>query len=345
VHAAFVLAVLVAPSCCRHVLAEGPPAPAFRTEEVSFRSGDNTLKGVLVLPNIRGPHPAVAFVHGSGDLDRNDWTLHPPLREHLARRGIASLCWDKPGVGASTGDWSRQSFQDRAQEALDAIKFLRTRPDIDREHIGLWGISQGGWICPLAASLSADCAFIVLVSAPATTIEDQDLYRVEQGMRADGMPARDIDAALAFARRRLRLVRGGSFEEFDAAQREVSDERWFNDYVHRLGPRDFAFGAKNIAYDGRPTLERVKCPVLVIVAERDTIVPAKSSAVLIKDILTRAGNQDVTVKTFPGADHFLYLAKTGGPREMSAKDRVKTLAPEYLSTITDWVARRVFPAP
>src|SRR5262249_58614384 len=131
------------------VLAEGPAQPAFTQQEVSFRSGDNTLKGSLLLPKTRGPHPAVAFVHRSGSLDRNDWTLHPALREHLAQHGIASLSWDKPGVGASSGDWTQQSFQDRGQEAIAAVKFLQGRPEINARRVGLWGISQGGWICPL----------------------------------------------------------------------------------------------------------------------------------------------------------------------------------------------------
>jgi uncharacterized protein len=94
------------------LLHESQLTPAFAQEDVSFPSGDNTLKGVLVLLQTRGPHPAVAFVHGSGALRRDDWTSHPALREHLARHGIASLCWDKPGVGASTGsfDTVRRSF-------------------------------------------------------------------------------------------------------------------------------------------------------------------------------------------------------------------------------------------
>jgi len=321
------------------------PRPAFTQEEVSFRSGGNTLRGVLVLPKTRGPHPAVAFVHGSGALDRNDWTLHPALREHLARHGIASLCWDKPGVGASSGDWTRQSFHDRAQEAIDALKFLKGRADIDRKHVGLWGISQGGWICPLAASLSPDVAFLILVSAPAGTLEEQDLYRVAQAMRADSMSEGDIEKALGFARRRIELVRSGSYEKLDAAQREVSDARWFRDYVHRLEPREFAFAKKNIAYDGRPILKGVKCPVLILVGERDTIVPAKQSASLIKDSLNKAGNKEVTVTTFAYADHFMQVTKTGGPRETFAKGRKKEFVPGYLATITKWLAPRVRSTP
>ncbi len=155
------------------------------------------------------------------------------------------------------------------------------------------------------------------------------------------MPEEDIDRARDFARRRIELIRTGSFEKLDAAQQEVAGQRWFADYVHRLGPKDFAFGAKNIAYDGRPTLERVKCPVLVVVGERDTIVPSSESATTIKEILTKAGNTDVTVKTFSEADHFLHQTKTGGPREVLVGDPVKTFAPGYLSTLTDWLSERI----
>jgi pimeloyl-ACP methyl ester carboxylesterase len=223
----------------------GDRAETSQEEKVQFGSGGHTLAGVLVLPTTPGPHPAVVFVHGSGSLSRNDWTLHPTLREHFARHGIASLCWDKPGVGASGGDWTQQCFRDRAQEALDAVKFLRGRREIDPNRVGLWGISQGGWICPLAASLSPDVAFIILVSAPTGTLAEQDLYRIEQGMHADGMPKEDIDSALNFARRRLDLVLASTFEALDTEQQKMAGQKWFTEYVHRLGPKDFAFAAKN----------------------------------------------------------------------------------------------------
>jgi pimeloyl-ACP methyl ester carboxylesterase len=136
-------------------------------------------------------------------------------------------------------------------------------------------------------------------------------------------------------------LRRGSFEKLDAAQREVSGQGWFKGYVHPLGAKDFAFAKINIAYDGRHVLKGVKCPVLVMVGERDTIVPAQKSAVLIEDTLKKAGNKDVTVKTFAGADHFMQATKTGGPRERLAKDRNKRLVPDYLATITNWLAPRI----
>jgi pimeloyl-ACP methyl ester carboxylesterase len=326
------------------LFAAGPTGAADPVrEEVTFKSGADRLAGVLVRPPGPGPHPAVAFVHGSGPLGRADWTSHPALRDHLAARGIACLCWDKPGVGASTGDWARQSFRDRADEAIAAVRYLGRRADVDPKRVGLWGISQGGWVCPLAGSLAPDVAFLVLVSAPAGTVADQDLYRVEAGLRADGRPAAEIDAALAFARRRVELVRGGTFEALDAAQTAVAAEPWFADYVHRVGAKEFAFARHNLGYDGGPALAGVKCPVLVVVAERDTVVPAKDGAAAIKAALAKAGNADVAVKVVAGADHFMRAAATGGPKEMGAPGRKKEVVPEYLETVTDWLAPRVRP--
>lgn len=296
-------------------------------EEISFQSGGHTLKGTLLLPRGPGPHPAVAFVHGTGPLDRHHPSLHPALREHWARKGIASLVWDKPGTGASEGDWSRQSFRDRAEEALAAVRFLQGCPGIDPKRVGLWGISQGGWVCPLSASLSKEVAFLILVSAPACTVEAQDLYRIEQGMLAAGRPEAEIGKALAFARRRIVLVRDGTFEALDAAQRKVAEEPWFREYVHRLGSREFAFGKLNVDYDPGPALEGVGCPVLVVVGGRDTEVPAREGAVRIREILRKAGNRDVTVETFPDAGHFLDGAAQG-------------LAPGYASMLTEWVSKQ-----
>ena len=67
----------------------------------------------------------------------------------------------------------------------------------------------------------------------------------------------------------------------------------------------------------------------------------KKSAALIADTLKKAGNADVTVKSFGNADHFMHVSKTGGPRETFAKNRQKEFVADYLSTITKWLAPRV----
>src|SRR5262249_11852971 len=101
------------------------PAAPFRPEQVRFASAGNQLAGVLPRPATPGPAPAVVFLTGSGPADRTASGLLPPLWQLFARHGFASLSWDRPGVGRSTGDFERQTFPDRAEEALAAVRFLR----------------------------------------------------------------------------------------------------------------------------------------------------------------------------------------------------------------------------
>src|SRR5262249_1477770 len=154
-----------------------------------------------------GPYPAIAFVLGSGPADRAYYGMAPHLWRHFARRGFACLSWDKPGVGKSTGDFNAQSFRDRADEALSAVRFLRGRAGGWKDRVGLWGHSQGGAVAPLAASLSGEVAFLIEVGGSQVIAWQQDIFRVEAELRADRHPEAEIREAVAFARMRMGLIR------------------------------------------------------------------------------------------------------------------------------------------
>src|SRR5262249_38081113 len=132
---------------------EHAPGQAVTVEEIQFRHGDNLLAGSLHRPARPGRHPAVALVLGSRAQDRADGGAGAALGRPFACSGLVCLAWDKPGVGRSTGDFNAQTFRDRAEESLAAVRFLRQRPDVCPEQVGLWGHSQGGMVAPLAASL------------------------------------------------------------------------------------------------------------------------------------------------------------------------------------------------
>jgi pimeloyl-ACP methyl ester carboxylesterase len=326
--------------------AAGPDTP-FSQEEVRFSSGGNTLAGVLIRPRTPGPHPAVAFLNGSGDTDRTGRGLYPPIWRHFARLGFASLCWDRPGVGASSGDFEKQAFAERANEALAAVRWLRARPDI-RGAVGLWGFSQGGIVAPLAASRSAGVAFLIEVSGCQTVAWQQDLYRVEAELRADGFPEADVQEAVAFANRRMGLIRrGGAFEELDEAQRKLRDRPWF-EYVHYCDRARFLSGTVTVGFDPGPSWERVRCPVLALFGEKDTSCPVARSVAVIRRGLARAGNKDVTIKVFPRAGHAITAAQTGGRKEARrAGVRRPGAGPEfvpgYLETMGEWLSARFGP--
>ncbi len=88
----------------------------------------------------------------------------------FAEHGVAALAYDKRGVNESTRDFRRVAFTDLAPDGLAAVAVLRARADIDPGRIGVWGLSQGGWLGPLAASQSKDVAFVIAVSGPGVGV-------------------------------------------------------------------------------------------------------------------------------------------------------------------------------
>jgi uncharacterized protein len=127
-------------------------------QEVRFAAGGIELAGELSVRDDAGECPALVFVHGSGPATKEDWEQETG---YLVEAGVATLAYDKPGCGGSTGDWREQSFDDRAAEALAALRFVRRDPRVDSSWSGLFGASQGGWIAPMAAASSDEVSFVI----------------------------------------------------------------------------------------------------------------------------------------------------------------------------------------
>lgn len=165
--------------------------------EVHFMHHQTLLAGTVYRPALPGLYPALVMIQGSGATDRDNFGYFPAIRDYFVQHGIVVFCYDKPGVGGSTGNWKEQDLRDRAEEALAARAFLHTQPMVDPKWVGLWGNSQGGWVIPLAASLNPDVAFIIMVSAPAVSPAEQDRYGFEQFTRAEGLSEPEIQQAVA----------------------------------------------------------------------------------------------------------------------------------------------------
>ncbi len=170
----------------------------FRQLEVRFPSGGVTLSGTLTVPPGAGPHPAVAWVHGSGRTER---AYLPDLQALLLHHGIAVLAYDKRGIGQSGGSYPGESpypstIDVLARDADAAVRFLAARPEIDRDRVGLAGHSQAGWIIPLAASREPAVRFALIFSGPAVTADENDHYQnlTGEGITPPALSEADIDA-------------------------------------------------------------------------------------------------------------------------------------------------------
>ena len=161
-----------------------------RREDVRFFNGDVQLAGTLISPITRGPHPAVILVHASGAEDR---AYLLPFARFLIRHGMAVLGFDKRGVGGSTGDWNKASFDDLAGDVVAAFEYLRTRDDIQRARIGMLGWSQAGWVMPLAAARAKDLAFLISISGAGVSGTETTIDQARNEMAANGMPPQMID--------------------------------------------------------------------------------------------------------------------------------------------------------
>jgi pimeloyl-ACP methyl ester carboxylesterase len=313
-------------------------------EDIRFTHGEDILAGSLFLPRGGGPRPAVALVLGSGAQDRAYGGAGPALGRHFARNGIVCLAWDKPGVGESTGDFNAQTFPDRAEEALAAVRLLRGRPEIRPDQVGLWGHSQGGMVVPLAASLSDQVAFVIQVSGWQGTAWRQDAVRVEAELRANGFPEADVGQATAFARARMDLIRGaGPFEDLEKAQEQVKTRAWFVS-VHWCDRTLFYSARRTVGYDTGPSWEKVRCPVLVIYGDKDSSSgPPDPLVKIIRQGLMKGGNDDVAVRIFTDADHSLCRVDHGG-RKIAAGcakgGEAPDFVPGYLDVMTSWLDRR-----
>ena len=115
----------------------------------------------MYLPLSGPPAPAVVFVHGAGAAVRGD--RYHELARHFARKGVAALIYDKRGCGASTGDWTRAGMHDLAEDALACVRLLRGRADVNPNRVGLWGLSQGASVIPIAAGRTPNVAFLIAV--------------------------------------------------------------------------------------------------------------------------------------------------------------------------------------
>jgi dienelactone hydrolase len=101
------------------------------------------------------------------------------------------------------------TLEDLASDVRAAVAFLKKCEGIDAHKIGLCGSSQGGFLAALVASANPDVAFMVEYCGMFVPAWQQELYRAEAEMRADGVAETDIAAGVAFTKKEFEVARTG----------------------------------------------------------------------------------------------------------------------------------------
>lgn len=251
-----------------------PPAPTTieaieNLDYVEFYSGRSKLVGRLLLPEGEGPFPAVVFVHGSGTVTRSKDASHG---KQLRDAGFAAFLYDKRGVGDSEGlfvpastEISEWRLPLLADDALAAVAFLQGLEEINPDQIGLMGVSQAGWIIPLAASRSDAPAFAVIVAGATVSMGEEGYWSEELAGDVARLPP------------------------MTESEREELSEK--------LASFDGARG-----FDPRQSIEAMSIPGLWIWGDRDGSMPARECKAILESIIAEY-DKDFAILYYPDAGH------------------------------------------
>jgi uncharacterized protein len=269
---------------------------------------------------------AIVALHAAGEGTR-EGLLHRALYEHLHEvlpsAGIGVVTFDRRGEGESTGDATRGRFRAQAEDALAVVAA------IDVERVGLWGYSQGGWVGPVAATMSDRVAFLVLIASIGVTPREQMMYATAEQLRLAGYDEAVVEKALDLRTRFEDWVRGRGREHEEQLRADLLaalDEDWFGMLFLPpvlLDEEGCALWIEEMDFDPRAVFEQVRVPTLVFYGAADSWGPVPPSV----EAWRAARGDEVDIVVIPDAEHELVLPDG-------------SLAPEYEATLVPWLRKQ-----
>ena len=316
-----------------------PAQIAVSHEDITFTGeGGAQLHGTLYVPEEARPVGAIVVTHGASSPLRTS-----PLYQHLVQiapsLGVALLIYDRRGSGASSDAKSSENFDVLADDAIGAVEALRRDPRIDPARVGIWGLSQGGWLAVLAAAHSPHVAFAVSISAPIVTPDIQMMFLSTNSMMVFGYSATDIAQMQKLRKAADDYTRGTVSRSYaQALIDQAKDKPWYK-YLYmgtRLHDREHSDWREQIEMDPLKTLAMDRVPTLMIYGGEDPVVPVAPSIARVKAL--QASHPRLQLAVIPGADHGMQLGVS--PRDLldpAKGDEERPNAPAYFATLAAWL--------
>jgi hypothetical protein len=303
---------------------------AYHREEVQIPVEGAVLACEVLVPARQGTHAAVVLVPGSGAVDR--FSTYYMQADVFAHHGIASLVCDKRGTGASTGDWSFESFERQAQDVAAGMQYLRQRSDVNPKRVGIWAFSQGTYPAPIAA-VNGHASFLILVAGFAIPLGDATMITNVEQMHRDRASNEEIVRYKDYFIRWRQAVMNDDFKAFERAYNDYAGAPW----APRSLPTETAWKSnwQNARarlmwpYEPAPTLRQLKIPVLAFWGSEDDEALPSVHKPLLEQALRDAGNRDYSLRVLRGAGHGLWVGRTETER--------LGYAAEYLSGMLEWL--------
>ncbi len=303
-------------------------------KEVKFKNDNITLSGTLLIPKGEGPFPAIVFLHGSGPHTREGFRSYA---EKFVELGIASIFYDKRGTGSSTGSWIASSLENLADDAVQAIKLLNEDTRIDSDLIGIWGISQAGWIGPIVANKSESISFAVLISGGGASPKESEIFTYQNILDKANLSEDDKMEALSLVNQYFDyLETGKGYNELNDQIAKSKEKVWYQ-YIRldRILPSEQnRVNWEWVAtYNPEHDIKKIDFPLLLMFGGKDESHPTQLSISKWEKFLRPSIFKKAEFKVFPEAGHGIRMRHVEG----------SPFADGYMDTMLDWIQKNFEP--
>lgn len=345
---------------------EPKPPFAYVSEDVLYFNKDKSIQygATLTMPKGEGPFPAMIFITGSGQQNRNEELFgHKPfllLADYLTKKGYAVLRVDDRGIGQTTGDVKNATSKDFAGDVQVGLDYLKTRKEIDKTKLGMLGHSEGGMIAQIAAADRKDIDFIISLAGPGQKIIDLMADQNAAILKSGGISAKAAENYKPFYIQLLSVIANAST---DTAAKEMATQltdKWMAitpagikgelfPAASEAGKKAFLDGQVKlvrspwfhyfITYDPGPYIQKMRAKVLVINGEKDIQVAPKQNLAAWKTFLQKSGSKKYDVIEIKGVNHLFQHCNSCTVSEYGTLE--ETFAPEAMEVIGDWLKKNV----
>lgn len=342
---AMAVVLILLPSVMSSVVTAQPVNQVPLSEEVRYPSDpDTVLAATLEKPPSADNRrlPVVVIISGTGPWTRGGWAK---MRASLHAAGMATLVYDKRGLGQSTGTFV-DTIPAMQRDVAAAVTFLRTRTDIDHQRIALMGISQGAVAAPLVASADPAIAAVVMLSGPVGPRGELFLGILRGHLTSAGKTSVQVDrvtasiAAWMDARSRfadasetakLRKAAADAFAEVGFPQDQAEN------FVAALDD-DVVLSMFDVAPDR--ALEALRMPTLAIYGSKDDVIAPFLSIEAAAAALE--ANPDAIVVAVPNMTHELQRSTPATSNTTASADGTMSIVTELVG---NWLAKRLVRPP
>lgn len=309
----------------------------FQDHPLTITADGLKLDATLCAPTFGERVPMVLMIPGSGPIDRNEnmpgqrLDIFNTIARTLAECGIASVRYDKRGVGASEGDYYSTGHVESVSDAIHCYDVVRALECCRTDRIFLLGHSEGTLIAPQVSADRPDVAGLVLICPVVENLESVLLKQARHIEEAVGR----LEGIWGGVQRFLfKLLGAGVPSQKKLINRlKTTDVASFRSGMARIPAKCLR---ELIQLDPAAIMRQIRCPALLIGGEKDLQCAPE-------DVGAIAGMAQgpVNAHVVPNLTHLLRL-DVGVPSILGKAELLREpMAPVVLELIQKWIVRQV----